>query len=280
MTPSPFPFELSFEFFPPKTEVGTEKLKEAWEELNKLHPKYYSVTFGAGGSTQEKTAETIHTLIQHGMDAAPHLSCIGMKKNTILELLHLYQQYGVKRLVALRGDFPPNVEINSGDFNHACDLVEFIREQTDDHFHIEVGAYPEFHPKAIHALSDMEYFKRKIDAGANGAITQYFFNIEAYEQFLELCAKIQIKVPITPGIMPIASLEKLIRFSAVCGAEVPMWLHKRLAAYGDDQESATKLGIEVVATLCKKLLALGAPGLHFYTLNQVNPTREILQLLN
>lgn len=269
--------EVSFELFPPKTEGGIEKLKEVCTALNTFQPSYYSVTFGAAGSTQERTTETILQLQQNSLSTAPHISCIGMKKSTLRSLLALYQSHHIRRLVVLRGDQPDNIPILPSDFHYAHELVKFIRDETGQHFYIEVAAYPEFHPQTQHPLADIENLKRKIDAGANGAITQYFFNIDAYEQFMEMCATAHIRAPITPGIMPIFNFEKLIRFSALCGAEIPLWLRKRLNIYQDDQDSMVKMGIEIVTRLCEKLIQSNVPGLHFYTLNQVHPTDEIVK---
>lgn len=274
------PFELSFEFFPPKTSKGDENLKSTWEILNELNPSYFSVTFGAGGSTQQKTADTVYRLINAGIDAAPHLSCIGTHKDTIREMLQTYKTNGVKRLVALRGDFPPGAKESQGDFNYANELIEFIRAETGDHFHLEIGAYPEKHPQAPDFETDFHYFAQKAKAGADGAITQYFFDIDAYKKFMDYCDKAKLTIPVTPGIMPIVSFERLVRFSNMCGAVIPQKLHDNFNKIGDDQTAATQYGIEVVTKLCEDLLALGAPGLHFYSLNQVHPTLEIVNRLS
>ncbi|MAZ77453.1 MAG: methylenetetrahydrofolate reductase [NAD(P)H] [Legionellaceae bacterium] len=272
--------EISFEFFPPKTEVGQAKLEQTCALLCAFQPSYFSVTFGAAGSVQSKTLETIELLSTLGVNTAPHISCIGTQKNDINKLLDKYQSLGVRRLVVLRGDYPEDKQATAGEFNYANELVAYIRHQFNDKFHISVAAYPEFHPQALNAMVDFQHFKYKVNSGANEAITQYFFNIDAYDRLLTLCERANIHVPITPGIMPIANLEKLLRFSALCGAEIPLWLKKRLLAYENDQESLIKFGVDVVSELCEKLIKLGAPGLHFYTLNQAEPTISILKHLN
>lgn len=264
---------FSFEFFPPKTDEGREKLRVVREKLAPLNPKYFSVTFGAGGSTQQGTLETVLEIQQTGYEAAPHISCIGTKKQVITDLLDTYRENGIKHLVALRGDMPSGSgNVSGGDFNYANELVGFIREQYDDQFFIEVAAYPETHPQARNANADLDNFKRKVDAGANSALTQYFFNPHAYYYFVEECEKRGVKLPIVPGIMPITNYTQLARFSDMCGAEIPRWIRKRLEAYGDDKESIRQFGEEVVTDLCRELLDAGAPGLHFYTLNQANAT--------
>jgi len=274
------PLTLSFEFFPPKTTKGDKNLTITAVDLLQFHPAFFSVTYGAGGSTQTKTQETVHHLQQLGkVDVAPHISCIGSSKQTIHEMLQFYIQQGAKRLVALRGDFPSGMGSMAGDFHYGSDLVRFIREQTGDHFYIEVAAYPEFHPEAQGALIDLKNFKEKISCGANGAITQYFYNAEAYFRFIEICHREGITIPIVPGIMPIASFDRLVRFSKMCGAEIPLWLYKRLQNFADDLTSLREFGIEVVTQLCETLIEGGAPGLHFYTLNQVEPTKTIVNHL-
>ena len=268
------PKQFSFEFFPPKGEEGLTKLRAARDELATFNPKYVSVTFGAGGSTQEGTVETVREMIASGLDTAPHLSCIGGSKESIRAILDQYMEMGVKRIVALRGDMPSGMR-DTGDFGYANELVEFIRDETGDHFHIEVAAYPEFHPQAPSASADLDNFARKVKAGADAAITQYFYNLDAYLRFVEECEKRDVTIPIVPGIMPITNIKQLARFSAMCGAEIPRWLQLRLEAYGDDLESLRTFGMEVTVELCRRLLEAGAPGLHFYSMNQAGPTRRI-----
>ncbi len=264
-----FPQTFSFEFFPPKTEEGVAKLKAVRDELGKLNPAFFSVTFGAGGSTQKGTLETVLDIQQSGFDAAPHISCIGTKQDVIVELLDNYKQNGIRRLVALRGDLPSGSgNVSGGDFNHANELVNFIRQQYNDHFHVEVAAYPEFHPQAKSPDNDLDNFKRKVEAGADSALTQYFFNPDAYFQFIDECEKRSINIPIVPGIMPITNYTQLARFSDMCGAEIPRWIRKRLQGFGDDKNAIRAFGEDVVTDLCHQLLEAGAPGLHFYTLNQ------------
>ncbi|MBI1423522.1 MAG: methylenetetrahydrofolate reductase [NAD(P)H] [Gammaproteobacteria bacterium] len=267
---------FSFEFFPPKTEEGKEKLRAVRDRLGVLKPKYFSVTFGAGGSTQQGTLEAVLEIQQAGYEAAPHISCIGTGKQVITQLLDTYKNNGIKHLVALRGDLPSGSgNVSGGDFNYANELVHFIRQQYGDHFFIEVAAYPEVHPQAKNAVSDLDNFRRKVDAGANSALTQYFFNPDAYYRFVEECEKRQVNIPIVPGIMPITNYTQLARFSDMCGAEIPRWIRKRLEAFGDDKEAIRQFGEEVVTGLCEQLLAAGAPGLHFYTLNQSAATMAI-----
>lgn len=266
----------SFEFFPPKTDEGKEKLRLVRDELGKLKPKYFSVTFGAGGSTQQGTLETVLDIQQAGFEAAPHISCIGTKKQTIKQLLDTYKTNGIRHLVTLRGDLPSGSgNISGGDFNYANELVSFVREEYGDYFFIEVAAYPEVHPQAKNALTDLDNFKRKVEAGANSALTQYFFNPDAYFRFVEECEKRKVNIPIVPGIMPITNYTQLARFSDMCGAEIPRWIRKRLEAYGDDKPAIKEFGEEVVTDLCHQLLEAGAPGLHFYTLNQSAATMAI-----
>lgn len=260
-------FEISFEFFPPKTAEGVEKLRETRKELAQFNPEFFSVTFGAGGSTRDRTMETVLEIQREGFQAAPHISCISSSKAEISDLLHTYQAQGIRRLVALRGDVPSG-EVSAGDFRYASELVEFIRAETGSHFHIEVAAYPEFHPKAKTPAADLQNLKRKMDAGANSAITQYFYNADAYFRFVDQCDDLGITIPIVPGIMPIYNITQLARFSSICGAEIPRWLKLRLEEYGDDMASLRALGVDVVSELCEVLLAGGAPSLHFYTLNQ------------
>jgi methylenetetrahydrofolate reductase (NADPH) len=272
--------EISFEFFPPKTAPGQSKLVTTCEKLNAFNPAYYSVTFGAAGSTQYKTLETVKQLRELSVNTVPHISCISMQKKDIDELLNQYQSIGVDNLVVLRGDYLEGEENTAGEFNYANELVAYIREQFQNEFQIKIGAYPEFHPQASDAITDFNHFKQKVESGADEAVTQYFFNIDAYSQFMELCEKNNITIPVTPGIMPISNTERLLRFSNLCGAEVPLWLKKRLLAYEHDQESLIKFGADVVGKLCEDLIKLGAPGLHFYTLNQAEPTTHILTGLN
>jgi methylenetetrahydrofolate reductase (NADPH) len=269
---------ISFEFFPPQTPEGMEKLVATRKQLAAVNPEYFSVTFGAGGSTQERTLETVRQIKAEGFQVAPHLSCVGSTRDNIRSLLQTYQQMGVNRIVALRGDMPSGMA-SIGEFQYANELVSFIRAQTGEHFHIEVAAYPEFHPQARSARDDLVNFKRKVAAGANSAITQYFYNADSYFYFVDECRKLGVTVPIVPGIMPIMKYSQLARFSDMCGAEIPRWMRKTLEGYGDDNESVQAFGLDVVASLCEKLLAGGAPGLHFYTLNQSGPSLELWKRL-
>lgn len=267
---------ISCEFFPPRTEKGVQNLGKIREQLQILQPAYFSVTFGAGGSTQAKTLETVLDIQQSGAEAAPHLSCIGSTKENVLKLLQEYQAHNIRRIVALRGDKPSGwVGGEVGELRYANELVEFIRAETGSHFHIEVAVYPEFHPQAHSAKQDLDYFKQKVEAGANSAITQYFYNADAYFRLIDSCAERGIDIPIVPGIMPINNFEQLVRFSDTCGAEVPRWLRWRLKDFGEDKESLQAFGVDVLTNLCERLLAGGAPGLHFYTLNQSKLTLEI-----
>ena len=265
----------SFEFFPPKTADGIANLRETRVQLAKFKPEFFSVTFGAGGSTTDRTKETVFEMQAEGHQAAPHISCISSSKEEIRALLTAYKVHGIKRLVTLRGDVPSG-EVSVGDFKYANELVTFIRQETGDWFHLEVAAYPEFHPEAISAAKDMANFKRKIEAGANSAITQYFYNADAYFRFVESCQQAGITVPIVPGVMPIYNFTQLARFSGICGAEIPRWLRLRLEAYADDLPSLRALGTDVVSELCERLLAWGAPSLHFYTLNQAGIITNII----
>ena len=268
---------ISFEFFPPKTDEQRTQLDRAATLLKAYKPEYASVTFGAGGSTLSYTAETVQRLHgEHGLSVAPHVSCVGGSRAELGALLDDYRAAGYRRIVALRGDLPSGMA-TPGDFRYAAELVAFIREHSGDHFHIEVAAYPETHPQAHNALHDLQHFKAKVDAGANGAITQYFFNADAYFRFIDDARKLGVTVPIVPGIMPIANFSQLSRFSEMCGAEIPRWIAKRMQAHGDDIESVRALGAEVVAQLCRRLLEGGAPGLHFYTLNRARTTQLVLQ---
>lgn len=274
------PLSYSFEFFPPKTAEGVANLRQARIELAKYHPEFFSVTFGAGGSTRDRTMETVFEIQAEGhYDAAPHISCISSSKEEIKELLSAYQSKGIKRLVTLRGDVPSG-EVSAGDFRYANELVAFIRQETGDWFHLEVAAYPEFHPESSSVAKDLENFKRKIDAGANSAITQYFYNTDAYFHFLDACEKQGITVPIVPGVMPIYNFTQLARFSNVCGAEIPRWLRLRLEAYGDDLTSLRAFGVDVVTELCAKLQHEGVKSLHFYTLNQSATIAKVINNLS
>jgi len=266
--------QFSFEFFPPKTPEGAEKLRATRDELARLNPKYFSVTFGAGGSTQQGTIDTVLEIQQAGYNAAPHLSCVGSTKDSIREILDTYKSNNINRIVALRGDMPSGMQ-EAGAFRYANELIDFIRTETGGHFHIEVAAYPEVHPQANDAQSDLINFKRKVKAGADSAITQYFYNADAYYRFVEDCEKADVDLPIIPGIMPITNYTQLARFSDMCGAEIPRWIKKRLQGFGDDRDSIRAFGEDVVTRLCEKLLAAGAPGFHFYTMNQVGPSKAI-----
>jgi methylenetetrahydrofolate reductase (NADPH) len=268
----------SFEFFPPKTPEGIAKLREARKQLAQLNPKFFSVTFGAGGSTRDRTLETVIEIQSEGLEAAPHLSCISSTREEILAILEQYKAQGIRHIVALRGDLPSG-EMSASDFRYANELVEFIRRETGDYFEIEVAAYPEFHPEAPSAQADFDNFKRKVDAGANAAITQYFYNADAYFRFMEDCDAAGIKIPVYPGIMPIYNFAQLSRFSAGCGAEIPRWLRLRMQGYGEDLASVRALGLDVVTELCDRLLAGGAPGLHFYTMNQAGTISTLWQRL-
>jgi methylenetetrahydrofolate reductase (NADPH) len=269
---------FSFEFFPPQTPEGVEKLAVTRRQLAPLKPEFFSVTFGAGGSTQDRTLETIRQIKAEGYSAAPHLSCVGSTRDNISAMLSSYRDMGIRRIVALRGDLPSGMA-SLGEFQYANELVSFIRAQTGDQFHIEVAAYPEFHPQARSAQHDITNFRRKVQAGADSAITQYFYNADAYFRFVDACRKLGVTVPIVPGIMPIVKFAQLARFSDACGAEIPRWMRKTLEGYGDDNEAVQAFGLDVVTQLCERLLAGGAPGLHFYTLNQAAPSLEIWKRL-
>lgn len=265
----------SFEFFPPKTDEGAEKLRATRAELAKLKPRFFSVTFGAGGSTRERTFDTVCEIQREsGIEAAPHLSCVGSTRDSIREILDLYRSQNIRHIVALRGDLPSGMGL-PGEFRYANELVAFIRAETGDHFHIEVAAYPEVHPQAPSAEKDLDNFRRKVEAGADSAITQYFFNADAYFNFVGECEKRGLTLPIVPGIMPITNYTQLARFSDMCGAEIPRWIRKRLEGFGDDRESIRAFGEDVVTRLCRTLLDAGAPGLHFYTMNQAGPSTAI-----
>jgi len=274
---------FSFEFFPPKTPAGVEKLRATCAKLGELNPRYFSVTFGAGGSTQHGTLDTVLDIRRAGHDAAPHLSCIGSSRDSLRAILKEYQSHDIRRIVALRGDLPSGygaMDLSSGECRHANELVEFIRAETGDWFHIEVAAYPEMHPQAKSPQDDVANFVRKVKAGADSAITQYFYNPDAYFRFVDEVRKAGAEAPITAGIMPITNYTQLMRFSDMCGAEIPRWIRLKLAAYGDDTDSIRAFGLDVVTDLCERLLAGGAPGLHFYTLNQAVATHAIWSRLN
>ena len=270
---------ISFEFYPPKTDEQRAQLDNTARKLKSQSPDYVSCTFGAGGSTLSYTPETVERLHRHhALNAAPHISCVGGTRAELGELLNRYKAMGCKRLIALRGDLPSGMG-HTGDFRYASELVEFIRREHDGCFHIEVGCYPETHPQADDAHADLRHFKAKVDAGADGAITQYFYNADGYFRFVDDARKLGIGIPIVPGIMPISNFTQLRRFSEGCGAEIPRWLSKRMQSYGDDAEAIREFGTDVVAQLCRRLIDGGAPGLHFYTLNLAKPTLNVLARL-
>ncbi|KAF1685973.1 methylenetetrahydrofolate reductase [NAD(P)H] [Pseudoxanthomonas broegbernensis] len=270
---------ISFEFYPPKSDEQRAQLDRAAKRLGAHAPEYVSCTFGAGGSTLSYTSETVrHLHQQHGFDAAPHLSCVGGTREEIRELLRLYRAIGCRRIVALRGDLPSGMG-HPGDLRYAAELVELIRADHGDHFRIEVGAYPETHPQADSAVADLRHFKTKVDAGADAAITQYFYNADAYFRFVDDTRALGVDVPIVPGIMPISNYAQLRRFSEACGAEIPRWMDKRLQGFGDDAKAVREFAADAVAALCRRLVAGGAPALHFYTLNLARPTEAVLQRL-
>ncbi len=269
---------FSFEFFPPQTQEGMEKLRAARKQLAQLNPKFFSVTFGAGGSTRDRTLEAVLEIQAEGHTAAPHLSCIGSTAENIQAMLERYRDQGIRHIVALRGDLPSGMA-QAGEFRYANELVTFIRREFGDIFHIEVAAYPEYHPQSRSSQEDLQNFKRKVDSGANSAITQYFYNADAYFNFIEACEAQGICIPIVPGIMPINKFSQLARFSDTCGAEIPRWIRKRLESYGDDSASIRAFGLDVVTDLCDRLLKGGAPGLHFYTLNSAGLASTIWQRL-
>lgn len=273
-----YPQLYSFEFYPPKTEEGDASLQVVQSKLAAQNPDFFSVTFGAGGSTRDKTFDTVVDIQAKGLAAAPHLSCVASTKDNIREILKNYRDKGISRIVALRGDLPSGM-LSAGEFRYANELVEFIRVETGDYFQIHVAAYPEVHPQANSAEDDFTNFRRKVNAGANAAITQYFYNAESYFYFVDLCEKNGVTIPIVPGIMPITQYAQLFRFSQMCGADIPRWLRKRLEDFGDDRKSITAFGLDVVSSLCQRLLDGGAPGLHFYTMNQSEPTLAILENL-
>jgi methylenetetrahydrofolate reductase (NADPH) len=270
--------EISIEFFPPQTPEGLEKLRTVRAELAKLNPEFFSVTYGAGGSTRERTFAVVKEIAAEGFDAAPHLSCIGSTRESIREILAEYQAAGIRRIVALRGDLPSGMA-ETGEFRYANELVEFIRAETGDWFSLEVAAYPEWHPQARSPKHDLEAFARKIKAGANSAITQYFYNADAYFHFVDEARALGVEAPIVPGIMPIAGFTKLARFSDACGAEIPRWMRKKFESFGDDTNAIRAFGLDVVTELCERLLKGGAPGLHFYAMNQSALTTEICRRL-
>ncbi len=269
---------ISFEFFPPNTPEGEIKLRSVTQELMTLSPKYFSVTYGAGGSTREKTIATVNAVKALGNDVAPHLSCVGATKESVRELLHVYRDDGIKRIVALGGDVPSGM-VASGDFRFATDLIKFIREETDDHFALNVAAYPEVHPRATTAKADLAALKLKQELGATVAVTQFFFNADAYFAFVDAARSAGVTMPIVVGVMPLHSYSKVARFAEMCGTEMPRWLNKRMADFGDDAESVRAFGLDVVTDLCKRLIAGGAPGIHFYTMNQATLTKEIVTRL-
>lgn len=272
--------QFSVEFFPPKTSEGADKLRATRQSLASFKPEYFSVTFGAGGSTQSGTRDTVLEIQNEGYAAAPHISCIGRSRDDLREILAEYKSAGIRRLVALRGDLPSGFGGSSGDFSHANELIEFIRAETGDWFHIEAAAYPEMHPQAKSPQDDLHNFARKVKAGANSAITQYFYNADAYFRFVESAQKIGAHIPVVAGIMPITNYTQLMRFSDMCGAEIPRWIRLKLASFGDDSQSIRAFGLDVVTAMCERLLEGGAPGLHFYSLNQSGPTAAIWQRLN
>jgi methylenetetrahydrofolate reductase (NADPH) len=276
--PPPPARSFSFEFFPPKTAEGEAKLAQVVNQLGQLNPSFFSVTFGAGGSTQDGTLKTVQAIRAAGFNAAPHLSCIGSTAESIRDIVHRYKAAGIRHMVALRGDLPSGMAV-AGEFRHADDLVRFVRAETGAHFHIEVAAYPEYHPQSRAAQDDLKNFKRKVDAGANSAITQYFYNPDAYFHFIDEVRAMGVDVPIVPGIMPIGSFSQLARFSDACGAEIPRWIRRKMEGFGDDTASIRAFGLDVVTGLCEELLEGGAPGLHFYTMNSAGLTSTVWQRL-
>ncbi|PSJ18496.1 methylenetetrahydrofolate reductase [NAD(P)H] [Nitrosomonas supralitoralis] len=270
---------FSFELFPPQTQQGIERLRLTRQQLAQLNPKFFSVTFGAGGSTRERTFETVLEIQSEGHVVAPHLSCIGSTHQNIRIILEKYYQVGIRHIVALRGDLPSGMA-QAGEFRYASELVAFIRQEFGSSFHIEVAAYPEYHPQARSAQTDFDNFKRKVELGANSAITQYFYNADAYFHFVESCEAAKLNIPIVPGIMPINKFSQLVRFSDTCGAEIPRWIRRKLEGYSDDNASIQAFGLDIVTDLCERLLKAGAPGLHFYTLNSAHLTSTIWQRLN
>ena len=266
---------ISFEFFPPKTPEGAAKLVNVRHELYALKPEFFSVTYGAGGSTQDGTLQQVQAILSEGFDAAPHFSCISATRDSVREQLAAFKAAGIRRMVALRGDLPSG-HGTFGEFRYASELVAFIREETGDYFHLEVGCYPEVHPQAKSPEADLQAFVTKVRAGANSAITQYFYNSDAYFRFVDDAYKLGADIPVVPGIMPIISSTQLMRFSDACGAEIPRWIRLRLQAFGDDTASIKAFGLDVVADLCEQLLNGGAPSLHFYTMNQAQAVKQII----
>jgi methylenetetrahydrofolate reductase (NADPH) len=272
----PKKISYSFEFFPPSSPEGIKNSKDTRQQLSVFKPDFYSVTFGAGGSTRDLTLETVLEIKQEGFNAVPHISGISSTKAEIKTLLDLYQQHNIKHLVVLRGDVPHGA-VSRGEFKHANELVSFIRQETNDYFHIEVGAYPEYHPEAVSSQMDIQNFKNKVDAGANSAITQFFFNADAYFRFMDECLIADINIPIVPGVMPIYNIKQLARFASNCGAEIPRWLRIKLESYGDDLPSLRSYGVDVISELCETLIEWDVPSLHFYTLNQAGIITRIIQ---
>jgi len=272
----PRKISYSFEFFPPSSPEGIKNSKDTRQQLSAFKPEFYSVTFGAGGSTRDLTLETVLEIKQEGFNAVPHISGISSTKAEIKTLLDLYQQHDIKHLVVLRGDVPHGA-VSRGEFKHANELVSFIRQETNDYFHIEVGAYPEYHPEAVSSQTDIQNFKNKVDAGANSAITQFFFNADAYFRFMDECLIADINIPIVPGVMPIYNIKQLARFASNCGAEIPRWLRIKLESFGDDLPSLRSYGVDVVSELCETLIEWDVPSLHFYTLNQAGIITRIIQ---
>jgi methylenetetrahydrofolate reductase (NADPH) len=269
---------FSFEFFPPQTPEGIEKLRATRRQLSQLNPKFFSVTFGAGGSTRDRTLQTVMEIQAEGSTVAPHLSCVGATADSIRSMLGQYRDQGVRHIVALRGDLPSGMA-QAGEFRYAYELVAFIRAEFGDVFYIDVAAYPEYHPQANSAQEDLRHFKQKVEAGADSAITQYFYNADAYFNFVDSCEAMGITIPIVPGIMPINKFSQLARFSDACGAEIPRWIRKRLEGYGDDSASIRAFGLDIVTDVCDRLLSGGAPGLHFYTLNSAGLASTVWQRL-
>ncbi|VAW56300.1 5,10-methylenetetrahydrofolate reductase [hydrothermal vent metagenome] len=267
---------FSCEFFPPKTDKGMSKLLITADTLKtEMNPEFFSVTFGAGGSTRENTFNAVTKIHQStGCEVAPHLSCIGSSKQQLTEILDSYTQQGIKRIVTLRGDMPSGA-VSHSDFNYANELISFIREHYNNHFHVEIAAYPECHPQSKNVTDDIKFFKQKVNAGANSAITQYFYNIDSYFYFIDNCEKAGLDLPIVPGIMPITNYSNLARFSNMCGAEIPKWLRQKLESYADDTDAIKDFGCDFVSNMCQKLLDMGAPGLHFYSMNQTEATLHI-----
>ncbi len=272
-------FSLSCEFFPTNTQLGAKKLLKTYGRLNELSPDFYSVTFGAGGASQQKSLQTVKSLIATGATVAPHISCLGLTQKVVQQLLLEYQRLGIRRLVVIRGDLPIGSASYKGDFVYASDLVAYIRQYFGKTFEIAVAAYPEYHPQSENAQNDLVYFKHKVDLGATSAITQYFFNSDAYFHFVDSCQSQGIDIPIIPGIMPITDFPRLLRFSRSCAAEIPLWIRRKMESYIDDKASSHAFGLDIVTQLCEKLLAARVPGLHFYTLNQVEPTEAVLRNL-